>query len=87
MSLPEQSEQNLFWSALFQETDLSSKLMCQDPSVQLIEHDFTLTSFGEVHISAKPAVPLGTNFMSDVFIITASFPSKEFTSFVKVIKT
>lgn len=80
----EQSEQNLFWSALFQETDLSFKLMHQDPSIQLIELTFGLKSFGEVTITAKPAVPLGTNFMSDVYIVTASVQSKEYSSFVKV---
>ena len=85
MSNPEQSEQNLFWSSLFRETDLSTKLMFQDPSVQLIEHTFSLKSFGEVNVNAKPAVPLGTNFMSDVFIVSANVKSKEYRSFVKVL--
>ena len=45
---------------------------------------FELFDYGKIKINAKPAVPLGTNFMSDVFITDAYLENgRHYTGFVK----
>lgn len=75
-----------FWETVFQQTNLTQQLMAiakkNNPST---DFEFNLSGYGKVLINAKPAVPLGTNFMSDVFITHASDQmGVKYTGFVKV---
>lgn len=75
-------ENKNFWRILCNQSDLISKLMAEE-----IDHpvEFHLPQYGKVIVTAKPAVPLGTNFMSFVFTTVAVTESgKQFSAFVKV---
>lgn len=75
-----------FWTCIFKNTKLAEQLMNQEAQVSgQTEFHHQLPDYGQVKITAKPAVPLGTNFMSDVFTLTA-FPENGelYSSFVKV---
>lgn len=72
-----------FWEAVVQHTNLINILM-KNEIATLADQNFNLCPYGTVQITASPAVPLGTNFMSDVFIVNASAGDKKFKSFVKV---
>lgn len=76
-----------FWKTVFQQTDLTQKLMkIAENNNPLTNFEFDLSGYGKVWITAKPAVPLGTNFMSDVFITDASVEiGGQYTGFVKVL--
>lgn len=77
-------ENQEFWKAIFLHTNLSQKLM--ETNCVLSNIYFELPDYGKVEIAAKPAVPLGTNFMSDVFTVNASCGgAKVYTGFVKVL--
>lgn len=84
MSTDSLEKKKAFWKVVFQETNLSDKLM-DTGLVDEIAMDFQLPSFGNVHVIAKPAVPLGTNFMSDVFTTHAVLDNgTQFSAFIKV---
>lgn len=76
-------EKQEFWKAVFQQSELTQQLMDLKGS-DLTHFQFELSGIGEVHVTAKPAVPLGTNFMSDVFTVQASLENAKHTGFVKV---
>ena len=74
-----------FWKNLFEESDLTSQLMGKDGATPIDEFIFNITLYGRVHLKVKPAVPIGTNFLSDVFIASASLENgKNYRGFVKV---
>lgn len=78
-----------FWESIFQKTNLTEQLMnlAENSSSLSMDFKFELFEYGKVQITAKPAVPLGTNFMSDVFITSAYLENgKHYTAFVKVFK-
>ncbi len=78
------NETKEFWKAIFQKTNFTEQLMEVDTS-KLTDFTFELPIYGNICIVAIPAVPLGTNFMSDVFIANASLDTgKRYTGFVKV---
>ncbi|KAI9562119.1 hypothetical protein GHT06_013084 [Daphnia sinensis] len=76
-----------FWKTVFQQTDLIQQLMkIAENHKPLINSEFDLSGYGKISITAKPAVPLGTNFMSDVFITDATVETGgQYTGFVKVL--
>ena len=74
-----------FWKKLFEESDLVKQLMGKDGATPINEFIFNISLFGSVRCKVKPAVPLGTNFLSDVFIAKASLENgRNYSSFVKV---
>ena len=78
-----QDKSNL-WAAIFQETDLVSKLM--NSKWNTANFEFDLKQFGETKLSVRKAVPLGTNFLSDVFNVTVIVNNNQsYEAFVKVI--
>ena len=75
-----------FWKAIFQQTRFTCQLIDVETS-KMTDFNFKLPNHGEVQINIKPAVPLGTNFMSDVYIANASLKNgKQYAGFVKVKK-
>ncbi|EFX85019.1 hypothetical protein DAPPUDRAFT_222817 [Daphnia pulex] len=76
-----------FWKSIFQKTNLTQQLMnLAENSSSSMDFKFELFEYGKVQITAKPAVPLGTNFMSDVFITSAYLANgKHHAAFVKVL--
>jgi len=87
-SEPPVKEVKEFWGSIFQKTNLTKQLMnLAENSSSSVDLKFELFDYGKVQITAKPAVPLGTNFMSDVFITSAYLENgKHYTAFVKVIE-
>ena len=79
-------ENKVFWKTLFEESGLVKNLMGKDGSTPFDEFKFDISSFGKVSLTVKPAVPIGTNFLSDVFIAKAVLENgKTCSSFVKVL--
>ncbi len=76
-----------FWQVLFQQTNLTLLLM-EDEEMNDIPKQFEFNldvPYGKTSVTAKAAVPIGSNFMSDVFIVTAiDEKSKQYSGFVKV---
>ena len=74
-----------FWKNLFEESDLTSQLMGKDGATPIDEFIFNISLYSQVHLRVKPAVPIGTNFLSDVFIANANLENgKNYRGFVKV---
>ena len=77
-----------FWKLLFQQTDLTHQLMGDAEEMKDVtkSFEFNLTvPYGKVSVTAKPAVPVGSNFMSDVFSAAAiDEQGKKYSGFVKV---
>jgi hypothetical protein len=86
--LPVKEEIVEFWESIFQKTNLTKQLMdlaVNSSSSTDADLKFELFDYGKIKIHAKPAVPLGTNFMSDVFITDAYLENgRHYTGFVKV---
>ena len=76
-------ESNHVWKTVFQETDLASSLV----NSKWVEANFkfNLSKFGQIQCNVKKAVPIGTNFLSDVFTVaTITEDGKHYQAFVKV---
>lgn len=75
-----------FWKNLFEESDLIPQLMGKDGATPIDEFIFNISLYGKVHLKVKPAVPIGTNFLSDVFVANAILENgNNFRGFIKVI--
>ena len=77
-----------FWQVLFQQTNLTLLLM-EDEEMNDITKQFEFNlddvPYGKTSVTAKAAVPIGSNFMSDVFIVTGiDEKSNQYSGFVKV---
>ncbi len=86
--IPVNNEVKDFWESIFQKTNITEQLMnLAENNSSSMNFKFELFDYGKVQITAKPAVPLGTNFMSDVFITSAYLENgKHHAAFVKVVK-
>lgn len=71
-----------FWSTLFKESNILDKLLAGEITFPT---EFDVPKYGKVSVTARPAVPLGTNFMSHAFTAIALTSSgTPFSAFVKV---
>ena len=71
-----------FWKALFQNGRLSHRM----EEIQASENGVVvqLPGYGDVLVSVKRAAPVGANFMSDVYSVTATVAHDSYKAFVKV---
>ena len=82
--MSEKLEENQhFWRTFFRETSIIQKFMAEEMLSASVE--FNLKSYGKLTVSATLAVPLGTNFLSDVYTVKATLENgTHYSSFVKV---
>ena len=85
------NENKKLWRAIFQSTKIVQLLNQREMTKEIGTEPivFDVQSFGKIEVTAKPAVPLGANFMSKVYSISAVTVNngKQFSSFVKVFQS